>query len=232
MSEDKRYSVVLFNISPLSSTWIKEVYKKMQKSVYSEEEGVGFKNVYLLNNYLTGTVLSKVPSFIHEFDSKNRILRKKEIFFFIENDFAIDSKNQTLEFFCPNKEITRVKTALRSFLHEKSIISANIFPHKILKELDERFDFLKVCSLTISHYRHSEKVIGRFTSRVAEYEEGVKLIAEYGDYISKVKFIFHLNDQQVEIDLSKSGRISIKCSESIFDDTFQILKEAIKKNNN
>lgn len=228
MTKIQKFSSLLYTIQPIDKIELKGIFEELTKVVSIREVGYRFKEVNLFDGYLTGTIIHRIPTVIKEFDAQTNSLIDRHVILFLENEFAIDGINKTLEFFCATKQVPKARNALRKYLSNKSIDFLNLSPFKVFPIININFDDLEILNLTIVNYRHSTSIIGRYVATIKSNEEGIELLNEYKNDVVKAKFRIVFQDEPVELELSNNGRLGIICKEDLHEEVFFKIKQLIR----
>ena len=226
----EKQSITLFHFTHLSQEQLEEIYTYFEENQFNNNTTWGFKETYKEQGYIKSILVKKTTSLIPIFDFNIGSIVKKEIDFFTECFFAIDLKNELLEFYGNQKDFPKLKKALKPIInHNNRFETVDTSPFSLVPKLNNQQQInFEIKNLTINNYSAEEGVVGKYDLKVSQNPSGLSLIQRYKYDVIKCTLILYL-DSEIIISFSRFGRLSIECSDSAFNYTLSYIKELILK---
>lgn len=215
-----RINIAFSRFSTKEKLLIKDIFQKMEDSVYSDETGFGYKNLSIDNNIIVATLIKRTYTSILGFSPDSNTFEKIDIPIFDEILFYIDLKKELLYTQGAYSNINKVKSALRNtfdfhLVYSDLKISPTIVMEKLVNDINYEIE-----EVVIQQFKYQNGIIGKYIVKITNQSNGKELVNKHIDDILKLAINF-LGDEEYYIIISSNGSISIKCNE---DDLFVILE--------
>lgn len=223
------FPVSFTEVNPLNQELFVDTYNNLLSTPYTEQEGFGFREIQLYDNFITATLVKRTPTYIPQLDTSTGQLNEREIFLYSKSKFGIDFRYGLLEIYGTVQHGPKVRSLLRGILPSQSRVSSvTLMLADTIKRLSEHSHAILVDSLTVSNFRHKEGIIGKYMMRITKAELAESILQEYKNDVIKAHLqITSSSVGNFALELSRSGYLLIICDESIFVKVFSYLKSII-----
>lgn len=218
-------SIQLTQLSGLSKLNIKNVYKNLQNNTYSNDLGLGYKNVEVLTSYINATLIRNMPTFILQPEPETNNVIEQEIILVNEIDFGLDFKFDFLDIYGSGKNIPKVLSAIFPIIGKNvTTNSVALSPVRIIKKISEQYE-VTVERLVVNNFQFVDGVTGKYDVRIQDKKAASSLLKKFGADISKANLIITTSEYgNVKFGVSAGGSISIKSEEDVFFEVLELIK--------
>jgi len=205
---------------------LKKLHDELRVKNYDEHSGIGFRDIYCNQQYLTARIIKREPTFILQYDPISNEITNREIFIFSDFKFGVDVEYELIELYGPAKNYSKLMSALLPFFPSKVRIEAvNIAPCIILPKLIQKSVLLGVEKLVINDFEYQEGIIGRYDMRITQVDLAQEFIKKYAFQVTNAQVLIEVKDfGSVKLSLSSNGHASVKCSEEDLPVVLDFLK--------
>lgn len=225
----KSFAISLEHLTPLNTEDVKNFRREFLTKNYTDEQGYGFRNVVLENDYLSATLVKRTPTLIPQFDFETGQIVEQNIFLYSEIEFALDATFHLLEIFGPAKDAPKVRAVLHPLLRsETRLFSVNLAPAEVLPKLAKASVQLSVDKLTVNNFQHREGIIGKYEMKLARGEWAMDMINKYAQDVTRASLSIAMDGMsEFALNISHRSRLTIKCEEEQFNNVFLFLKSVL-----
>jgi hypothetical protein len=231
---NRKNSTILLGIELKENRTSVELASLLSKLEYSDEEGIGFKNVSTEDDYLiVGEALKKTPIYINLLNPITQEIEKKEEFVLSEIEFAIDLKHSILEAYSNHRDLKKLLLVFRSLAKDAVSISQLSFSiPQLMLALKDRVDRVEIKKMCIKDFQYEVGVTGTYDMIFYNSEIAWSLLEKYPNGISTVTFHISHMDLEMILSIGANGQVKFNNkSKNSISECLELLKSLITKPN-
>lgn len=199
---------------------IDQIFQNLEKCVYSDETGFGYKAICIEQGVISATLIKRTYTSILGFSPNENDFEKIDIPIFDEISFSLDFNKGLLYTQGAYSNMNKVKSALRISLECQFIyVESKASPAIVLDKLVDSSDY-EIEEVVIVQFEYKNGVTGKYIAKIADQTIGREILNYNSNNISKLSLNFY-GDNEYYIIIYSNGAITIKCDE---DDLFAILE--------
>lgn len=206
----------------------------LSKLEYSDEEGIGFKNISQVSDkIIVGEALKKTPIFLNVLNANTQLVEKKEEFILSEIDFTIDLENKILEVYSNQQELKKLLLVFRRLA--KDIIALrqlNFSISSLLLALKDITEILEVKRMLVRDFQHIEGVVGSYDMNFYNSDLAWGFLEKYPSQVYRITFYIAKDDWEGIAILETSGKMKFSSkSKSAMIKFLDLIKSLISNPN-
>lgn len=226
MSQRTKFTLNAFHNAGATIRSIKSAFGN---NSYNEEAGIGILDFWSEGQIISATLLKRVPTFLNEYDVKNKAFEKRNVFIFQKVHFEIDIALSILYTIGSSSNLSLLKGFLKSIINEKIIISSITTPpfevYTMLKKSKVKF---QISNVSIEQFDYNG-AIGKFAAKITNTLMIKEIINNYKDQFSKIVFDIQYLDQTFSAHVYPNGIIGIITEVENENEQFYYLKQILFK---
>ncbi len=225
----KSRSFLLYRLEPLDPDRLRRIHMLMREMEYDADDVFGFRDIHLADSVLSATLVKRTVTTIPRFEAQTRTLVDQEIFLYSESEFSLDSSRELLEVYGVATDASKVRASLRALLGNEFTLSAvDLAPVDVIPVLAQGAAGCAIESLSISSFRHTEDVVGRYDVRILNSQFVYQAMTAYGHDVTRASLILTLpHTGDVQVSISSAGQARITGDEADLEPAYSHIKAAL-----
>lgn len=206
----------------------------LAKLEYSDEEGIGFRNISNENDQVViGEALKKTPIFINLLNPISQEIEKKEEFVLSEIEFTIDLKHSILEVYSNHRDLKKLQIIFRSLAKDVMLISQLDFSiPQLMLALKENAKIVEIKKMCIKDFQYEPSIIGVYDATFYNPENAWLFLSKYITGINSATFYISNDDWDAMVTIRANGQIKFNNkSKNAISNCLELLKSLIIKSN-
>jgi len=211
-----------------------EMATLLAKLEYSDEEGIGFRNISNENDQvIVGEALKKTPIFINLLNPVSQEIEKKEEFVLSEIEFTIDLKYSILEVYSSHRDLKKLQIIFRSLAKDTISISQLDFSlSQLMFALKENAKIVEIRKMCIKDFQYEPGIIGTYDVTFYNPENAWLFLNRYQTGINSVTFYISNDEWEIMLTIRANGQIKFNNkSKNAISGCLELLKSLIIKSN-
>lgn len=227
MAQSRSIIINIFSVS--SNVDIEEIFTAIEKTIYSEDVGFGFKDIKNEDNEISGVLIKRSATFIFDYNSVSTQFEKRPIFIYTEIVFSIDLNLNLIYVFGPISHLNQLKSVIRNTLTvDYKIETLDLTVYAAYYKLKDKNIKIQVQQFCIDKFNYENGLIGKFSGKVLHQKTVEKLIEQYQNDVIKLSISIFINlNNEFIVHISSNGSIKIECEDDYFDYYLNYLKNLL-----
>lgn len=183
----------------------------LSEKEYSENNGLGFKDINLEeNNIISGVAVKRSPIFVNVFDDETKTFIEREDFIVTEIDFIIDLVHKLIEIYGVTKETKKLITVFSQTIGNLvNLEQINLSPSIILEDFNENSLSCEITKLQIKDFSSEKGVIGTYDIKSLENKLAWILVGQYKNDVVKATIMLDEDTFEAVVQIFHNGKFKI-----------------------
>lgn len=211
----------------IDSTRLIELFNKLE---YTNEEGIGFKNISIENEkIIVGYALKNTPIYINILKMENQQIEKREEMILSEIEFAIDLEANVLEVYANQKDFKKLFIVFSTLLKDVFTITPLISSlSSTILSIQKKGVDITITKMIIKDFQYKEGISGTFDMCFYDYKLAWSFLEKYQTEINKISFNIAYEGWEGKGVLGTSGKLKFNSKpKSNIHHFLQLLKSTI-----
>lgn len=209
---------LIFNKIRIPNLSVEEIVEIFNTWKYTDELGLGFTYVHIEDNSIVANVLSKVPSYVQNYNSQEKVFEKNMIYIYDETQIVIDCTYGLIYSTSSSAKFNKAKSLLRNCLRSKvSFENIESSAEKMLEKLRMLNWIPFIIDLSIKKFVYKEGAVGKLFLHLEKFEIGEELLNLYSGDINKITVLVESKEfSNFILSIASQNSFTIRSEESDF----------------
>lgn len=223
-----KYHIIINRLRCKSSKNIELYVNALLEHPYSDEQGLGYRDVIHTDSIVSATLQKKVPTYYNIWNEEIRQIERKIIQIIKEVQFEIDFNNELIIAEGTSTQLNLIKQSFRQlFWNEFVYEQINLLPVNYIQLFIDLGILTSIDEISINDFRYNSCMIGRYIAKPLEQNGIMDKLNENAVKIIQAKIRIWIQEEECTLSISSNSMI-LESSEVAKDEFLKFVKKIIK----
>lgn len=191
-------------------------FSKLISISYSDNDGMGFTDVDMVDSLVSATFLKSITAFYRIWNAETGEMEKQSYELVKEIRFYVDFEKHCLAVEGNIADMNKLKGAFRNYFWKSfTYDSLSLSPYNYLEIFQNDHYLYSIDEITITDFPYSNILLGKYVAKIVNPTTDVDDISEYKYNIVKVKTRLNFENETIAFSASSNNLLNLACSDKV-----------------